>query len=116
MLDRARSAEGLEALVDLHVEFVVRERALIRVWLREQWSLDKDARRASVGQLRQYEGVWREALAARRTDLEPAALGLVVSAVLGMLNTTTHVESPLGAAERTALLRDLAMRALLGQA
>jgi hypothetical protein len=114
MLEAARSVDGLEALVDLHVGFVVRERALIRVWLREQWSLDKDARRASAGQLRSYEAVWREALAKRRPDLAPDDVSLVVSAVLGMLNTTTHVESALPGDERRALLRRLALATLLG--
>ncbi|MDP9181541.1 MAG: TetR/AcrR family transcriptional regulator, partial [Actinomycetota bacterium] len=113
MLEAARSAEGLEALVDLHVAFVVREQPLIRVWLREQWSLDKEARRASNVQLRSYENVWREALTARRADLSPAEVALVVSAVLGMLNTTSHLESPLPAEQRRTALQDLALAALL---
>jgi AcrR family transcriptional regulator len=114
MLEAARSAEDLEALVDLHVAFVVRERALIRVWLREQWSLDKEARRASAGQLRSYERVWREALGRRRPDLPDEEVALVVSAVLGMLNTTTHVESELAPEARCSCLRQLALAALLG--
>ena len=114
MLDAARSVEGLEALVDLHTDFVVRERALIRVWLREQWSLEKEARRASAGQLREYESVWRDALALRRPDLDADEVSLVVSSVLGMLNTTSHVESALPAPERRAVLRRLALAALLG--
>lgn len=113
MLDAARSAEGLEALVDLHVRFVVKEQALIRVWLREQWALDKEARRASNVQLRNYEKVWREALAPRRPDLADDAVALVVSTVLGMLNTTSHIESPLPTEHRRALLQRLALSALL---
>ncbi|HUR51400.1 MAG TPA: TetR/AcrR family transcriptional regulator [Mycobacteriales bacterium] len=114
MLDAARSAEGLEALVDLHVSFVVRERALIRVWLREQWSLEKEARRASLGQLRSYEAVWREALGRRRPDLPEAEVALVVSSVLGMLNTTSHVDSALSQDERREALTRLALAALRG--
>jgi AcrR family transcriptional regulator len=114
MVELARHSEGLEALVDLHVGFVVRERALLRVWLREQWSLDKDARRSSTRHLRAYEEVWREALAARRQDLSPDRVAFVVSAVLGMLNTTSHVESPLDGEDRRACLRELALAALLG--
>jgi AcrR family transcriptional regulator len=114
MLEAARSAEGLEALVDLHVRFVVRERPLIRVWLREQWALDKDARRASMVHLRSYEAVWRDALTARRPDLAADAVGLMVSSVLGMLNATSHVESPMPAEDRRAVLTDLALAALLG--
>lgn len=113
MVEAARHTEGLEALVDLHVDFVVRERALIRVWLREQWTLDKEARHASTRHLKAYEEVWREALAARRTDLSAAQVALVVSAVLGMLNTTSHVESPLSAEDRRTALRSVALAALL---
>jgi AcrR family transcriptional regulator len=115
MVEQARHTAGLEALVDLHVDFVVRERALIRVWLREQWSLDKEARRASTRHLRAYEEVWREALAPRRSDLSPDGVALAVSSVLGMLNTTSHVESALSAEDRRTALRDLALAALLGQ-
>jgi AcrR family transcriptional regulator len=113
MLEAARSAVGLEALVDLHVRFVVREQALIRVWLREQWSLDKEARRASLVQLRSYEKVWREALTACRSDLPDDVVALVVSSVLGMLNTTSHIESALPAEQRRTVLRQLALSALL---
>jgi AcrR family transcriptional regulator len=113
MLEAARSAEGLEALVDLHVRFVVKEHALIRVWLREQWALDKESRRASLGQLRSYEGVWRDALATRRADLSADEVALVVSSVLGMLNATSHVESRLPPEQRRTLLRDLALSALV---
>jgi AcrR family transcriptional regulator len=114
MVELARHTDGLEALVDLHVGFVERERALIRVWLREQWSLDKEARRSSTRHLRAYEEVWRVALAGRRPDLGADRIALVVSAVLGMLNTTSHVESALGAEDRRTALRDLALAALLG--
>jgi AcrR family transcriptional regulator len=114
MLDAARSAQGLEALVDLHVDFVVRERRLIRVWLREQWSLDKEARRASTAQLRSYETVWREALGLRRPDLLPDEVALVVSSVLGMLNATTHVDSALDPDVRRGVLRRLALATVFG--
>jgi len=113
MVEAARHTEGLEALVDLHVDFVVRERALIRVWLREQWTLDKEARRSSLVHLRAYEEVWREALSARRPDLARDQVALVVSAVLGMLNTTSHVESALSAEDRRTSLRAVALAALL---
>ena len=114
MLEAVRSAQDLEAMVDLHVDFVVREARLIKVWLREQWALDKEARRASTGQLRSYEKVWRDALGPRRPDLPEDRVALVVSSVLGMLNTTSHIESPLPAAERRETLKALAIAALLG--
>ena len=114
MLEAVRSAQDLEAMVDLHVDFVVREARLIKVWLREQWALDKEARRASTGQLRIYEKVWREALAPRRPDWSADRVALVVSSVLGMLNTTSHIESSLPATDRRETLTALALAALLG--
>ena len=90
-----------------------REKSLIRVWLREQWALDKDARRSSMVHLRSYETVWRDALAGRRPDLGADAVALVVSSVLGMLNATSHVESPMPADDRRTVLQDLALAALL---
>jgi AcrR family transcriptional regulator len=113
MLEAARSAEGLEALVDLHVRFVVKEHALIRVWLREQWALEKEARRASLVQLRSYEAIWREALTARRAELSADEVALAVSSVLGMLNATSHVDSRLSAERRHEILNRQALGALL---
>jgi AcrR family transcriptional regulator len=114
LLEAARSAGDLEAVVELHVKFVVRERALIRVYLREQWALDKEAQRAFAAERRSYEAVWREALGPRRPDLAVDEVALVVSSVIGMLNHTTLVESPLSSDDRRATLRRLALSALLG--
>jgi len=114
MLEAARSVEGVEALVDLHVRFVVKERALIRVWLREQWALDKEAQRSFALHLRSYEAVWRDALAPRRPSLGTDEVALMVGSVLAMLNTTTLLDSPLPADERRTVLNRLAVSALLG--
>jgi AcrR family transcriptional regulator len=114
MLEAARSVEGIEALVDLHVRFVVRDRALIRVWLREQWALDKEAQRSFALHLRSYEALWRDALAPRRPQLSADEVALTVSSVVAMLNTTTLLDSPLAADDRRAVLQRLALSALLG--
>ena len=114
MLEAARAVEGVEALVDLHVRFVVKDRALIRVWLREQWALDREAQRSFAQHLRRYAALWREALAPRRPALAPDDIALTVSSVVAMLNTTTLLDSPLPADERRAVLNRVALAGLLG--
>lgn len=115
LLEAAREAQTLERVVDLHTRFVVRDRQLIRVYLREQWALAKDAQRAFAAQRRNYEQVWRDALTPRRPDLGPDEVALVVSTVIGMLNNSTLIESPLSGEERKATLDRLALSALLGE-
>ncbi len=114
MLARAEGTDSLDRLVDLHVELVVSERALMGVWVREQRALDEDVRRSLRRRMRAYEQIWREALAPLRPDLDAAQLALAVGSVLAMLNTTSLIESPLPGPDRAALLRQVALAALLG--
>jgi AcrR family transcriptional regulator len=113
MLALAQGTGELERLVDLHVELVVSERALIGVWVREQRALAEGVRRSLRRRMRAYEQIWREALAPRRHDLDAPQLALTVGAALAMLNTTSLIESPLPAPDRAALLRGVALSALL---
>ncbi len=113
MLALAHGTDDLVALVDLHVELVVSERTLIGVWVREQRALAEEVRRSLRRRMRAYENLWRDALAPRRPDLEPAVLALVVGSALAMLNTTSLIESPLPPAERSDVLRRLALATLL---
>ncbi len=113
MLDAAQGQRELEVLVDLHVELVVGERALISVWVREQRALAEEVRRSLRGRMRDYEQIWRAALSPRRPDLDSAQLALTVGSSLAMLNTTSLIESPLPPAERSAVLRRLALATLL---
>jgi AcrR family transcriptional regulator len=113
MLGLAQGSEDLERLVDLHVDLVVSERALIGVWVREQRALAEDVGRSLRRRMRDYESIWRAALSPRRRDLGSAQLALTVGSALAMLNTTSLIESPLPADERAELLRRLALAALL---
>ena len=115
MLTAVTGVADLERLVDLHVELVVSERATIGVWVREQHALDERVRRSLRRRMRDYEQVWRDALAPHREDLDGAELALTVGASLAMLNTTSLIPSPLGPAERGALLRRLALASLLAR-
>ena len=113
MLGLAQAAEGLDALVALHVTFAVEERALLSVWVRERRALaDADRQALRRGQ-RVYEQVWRDAVAPLRPDLTLDEVALTVGTVLAMLNASSLIESPLPPDERMAVLRRLARSGLL---
>jgi len=113
MLALAQGTDDLETLIDLHVTLVVEERALIGVWVREQRALTDDVRRSLRARMRTYEQLWRDAAAPLRPDLDRDELALTVGSALAMLNTTSLIDSPLSAQDRAALLRHLALAALL---
>ena len=115
MLATVQGIDDLHRLVDLHVELVVGNQALIGVWVRERRAVGDEVRRSLRRRMRAYEQVWRDALAPRRPDLGAAELSLTVGSSLAMLNTTSLIESPLPADERSAVLRRLALAALLTQ-
>jgi AcrR family transcriptional regulator len=112
MLALAQTTSHLETLVDQHVELVVQERTLISVWVREQRALDEEIRRSLRSRMRQYEALWRKAVAPARTDLSEPELALIVGAALAMLNASSLIESPLPPARRKALLRAQVLAAL----
>jgi AcrR family transcriptional regulator len=113
MLELAKGTEVLEELVDLHVDLVVEERALISVWVREQRALTEDTRRSLRKRMRSYEAIWRDALAPSRNDLDGAQLALTVGAALAMLNTTSLIDSALPPSGRKQVLRRMALVSLL---
>lgn len=120
MLDGARRtrrehpdpSQALEALVDLHVQFAVDERPLLGVWAREQRALSDDVRRSLRRRQREYERVWRAAVAARRDDLEAGEVAVVVLGVLALLNATALSEAAVPAPRLIPLLRRTALAAL----
>jgi AcrR family transcriptional regulator len=111
MLALAQSSPDLTTLIDLHVQLVVKDRAMMGVWVREQRALDEGVRRSLRARMREYEAIWRKAVV--RPDLDAAELALIVGAALAMLNATSLIESPLPPAARADLLRDLTLTALL---
>ena len=104
---------ALEALVDLHVEFAVAERTLLGVWAREQRALSAEVRRSLRRRQREYERVWRAALTPLRDDLDEAEVAVVVVATLALLNATALAEVAVDPARLRALLRTMALAALL---
>jgi len=104
---------ALEALVDLHVAFAVGRHELLGVWAREQRALPEQVRRALRRRQRAYEQPWREVLAPLRADLTPDEVAVAVRATLTMLNSTARYDAPVGPDRLRALLRQLALAALL---
>ncbi len=117
MLDGAQGlsagADPLAALVDLHVDFAVGERALLGVWAREQRALSEDVKASLRRRQRAYEQVWREVLSRRRDDLSADEAQVVVTSTLALLNATALVDTRVPAARLRSLLRALALAALL---
>lgn len=119
MLDGAQSLSqtgggaALDALVDLHVEFAVGERALLGVWAREQRALSEDVRRSLRRRQRAYEQVWREVLERLRDDLSGDEAQLAVTSTLALLNSTALVDTRVAPGRRRPLLRRMALAALL---
>lgn len=107
--------DALVGLVDLHVAFVVQQRALIGVWARESRSLPDDALRPLLRQQRAYEQPWREVVARLRADLSPEEVGVVVTTTLAMLNGTPYVDPAVAPARVVVLLRRMALSALLAK-
>lgn len=109
----ADAHDALVGLVDQHVAFVVEQRALIGVWARESRSLPDDLLRPVLRQQRAYEQPWREVLARLRDDLAPEDVGVVVTGALAMLNGTPYLDPAVDPARVAALLRTMALSALL---
>ncbi len=124
MLDGARQSRAghgddadaaLEALVDLHVDFAVTHRPLLGVWAREQRALSDEVRRSLRRRQREYERVWRGATAPLRDDLDDGELAVVVLASLALLNATALAEVAVEPSRLRALLRRMALAALLSR-
>lgn len=109
--DTASSA--LDALVDLHVNFAVRERALIAVWTRETRALEETVRRSLRRRMKAYEDLWAAALAPLRDDLDPAEVRGVAVLTLALLNGSAVSSLEVTPEVRARLLRRMALAALL---
>lgn len=113
-LSKGTTSDGpLEALVDLHVEFAVGERALLGVWAREQRALSDDVRRSLRTRQREYERAWAEVAGRLRDDLGADEVRVAVTSTLALLNSTALVETTVPPDRLRALLRRMALAALL---
>lgn len=113
--ERVREADGpraaLTALIDWHVDFAVRQRALIVVQDRDWESLPAEARERVRSLQRKYVDLWASELRALDASLALTPARAMAHAVFGLINSTPHSGRLPDAAMR-ALLRDMALRSI----
>lgn len=107
-------SDAIARLVEFHVDFAARERALLAVYLREQRELPVRELRLLRRRQREYENVWCGAIAAQRPDLPESDVRAVVKMMLSMLNGTAHIRDGIPRARLVGLLHQLAAGALQG--
>ena len=108
-------ADALRMLVDHHVEFALRQRALIAVWIRDERSLPVADQRQLREQQRDYVARWVEALSAYNPDLEQAEALSIVHGVFNFIASIAFYEPRLDEDRLRDLLRRKASACLLDQ-
>jgi AcrR family transcriptional regulator len=108
----ARAA--VAALVEWHVEFALRDKALIIVQDRDWSSLPDDAREQVRTLQRAYVDLWAAQLRLLDPGLGLDAARASAHAAFGLINSTPH-SGRLPVEEMRALLVEMATRALLGR-
>ncbi len=112
---RVREAGGpsdaLESLVDWHVDFAVRQRAVIVVQDRDWESLPTAAREQVRALQRKYVDLWAAQLRGIDADLALTPARSMAHAVFGLINSTPHSGRLPDAAMRE-LLRTMALRSI----
>jgi AcrR family transcriptional regulator len=115
-VEKAGSArEAVESLVAWHVDFALRQRALIVVQDRDWQSLPPAARERVRHLQREYVEVWAGQLRRVHRGLRTDRARAMAHAAFGLINSTPHSGLIADDAMRV-LLHRMAMGALLGQA
>ncbi len=116
--ERVAAAPGpraaVAALVDWHVEFALRDKALIVVQDRDWSSLPDDAREQVRTLQRAYVDLWAAQLRLVDPELGLDAARASAHAAFGLINSTPH-SGRLPVEEMRGLLIVMATRALLGR-
>jgi AcrR family transcriptional regulator len=108
--------EALAGLIGAHVDFALRDRALIRVYDQEADVLPERDRRRLRATMRAYAAEWVAVLAHTRPDLPPEAARAAVHAAFGLVNSVADYRSALPTAELRALLVGMTSAALAAAA
>ena len=114
--ERVAAADGdsgaaLRALVDWHVDFALRHRALIVVQDRDWESLPVEAREQVRTLQRAYVDLWAAEFRRLVPDVSLGAARARAHAVFGLINSTPH-SGRLPDEEMRRMLTDMALRAL----
>lgn len=107
------SRAALGELVAFHVDFAVRERAVLAVYLREQRELPVKEFRVLRRRQREYESIWCDVIAAQ-CELAEADVRASVKVLLSMLNGTAYIRDNIPRARLVDLLDKLSIGALQG--
>lgn len=105
--------ELLAALVDFQLDFALREPELITVHDRDLANLPTDERHRVRALQRAYVEIWVDALRRHTPGLDPAAARVAAHGVFGLLNSTPHSTPRTDPAQAAALLRRMALAALV---
>jgi AcrR family transcriptional regulator len=111
-LDGGTADEVLAVLVLRHVEFSLRDRAILAVYHQEAHNLPPDDRRRVRRKQRTYAEMWMETLLAIRPELSEADALTAVHATFGLLNAVANFHAPLDDETMAALLISMAEAAL----
>ena len=106
-------AELLAALVDFQLDFALREPELITVHDRDLANLPTEERHRVRALQRAYVEIWVDALRRHTPGLDPAAARVAAHGVFGLLNSTPHSTPRTDPAQAAALLRRMALAALV---
>jgi AcrR family transcriptional regulator len=109
----ADSRLALEALVTLHVDFVVEDRTRVGVWVREQRHLSPEMRSSLRGRRRAYELPWRRVVEQLRPDMDAEEVKFAVYAAIALLNGSTLAATDLPNHRLRSVLRRMTLSALL---
>lgn len=81
---------ALDALIAWHIDFALRNPALIVIQEREWSNLDPAGRKQVRSLQLAYIDVWVDVVRALRQDLDPTEARAAVQATFGLLNSTPH--------------------------
>ncbi len=110
----ASDEEMLHRFVDFHVEFALTHREVIRVQDRELGTLPEAANRRVRMLQRQYLNLWVDVLSRLRPDVPISHLRVVMHAVFGILNSTSHNTEAVPSEDVRAILSDASLRVMTG--
>jgi AcrR family transcriptional regulator len=102
--------EQLEALVTFHVDFALEDRTLIAVYLQEERNPPPDDRSRLRRRMRLYTDETVFALRETRPELDAVEARAAIMAAIGLVNSVSNFDAPIG----RATLRSLLVRMTLG--
>jgi AcrR family transcriptional regulator len=103
----------LDALIEHHVEFALRERALIQVYSQESQNLPAEDRIRLRRNQRSYASLWAVVLQRLRPELTDEDGRARVHATFGLINSVSNYKSRLSKEALRPTLRSMAKAALL---